>query len=64
MKTLKNAWYDFTIGRKIERLNRKLAAQEEKDFQQAITCAVRAARENAVTVKAMHRALARAVKTA
>lgn len=64
MKTLKNLWYDIRIGRRIEKLNRKLAAQEERDFQQAIAATVRAARENAVTVKAMHRALARAVKTA
>ena len=62
MKTLKNAWYDFKIGRKWERLNRELYLQDVADFTAAVKTARKAARMDCKAVKAMHKALVQATR--
>ena len=36
MKTLKNLYYDLTIGRKWKRLNYELAIEDAKEFERAL----------------------------
>lgn len=63
MYTLKDLYYDFKIGRKLEKLDKDLALQDARDLEQAIRNASTCARNNAATVKAMHKTLVKACKT-
>lgn len=62
MKTLKNVWYDFKIGRKWQKLNLELALEDAKEFERAVYMAKLDAKCNAKAIKYMDKAIKRAAR--
>lgn len=64
MKTLTDFIYDIRIGRRLEKLNRRLAMEDVIEFEQAIAASRRQTIEDVKTVKAISKRLVKALKTA
>ena len=62
MKTLKDLYYGFKIGRKWDRLNLELAMEDVKEFERALYMARKTAKIDCKAVKAMHKALVQATR--
>lgn len=64
MKTLADFIYDIRIGRRLEKLNRRLALEDVIEFERAIAASRRQTIEDVKTVKAISKRLVKALKTA
>lgn len=64
MKTLTDFIYDIRIGRRLEKLNRRLALEDVIEFERAIAASRRQTIEDIKTVKAISKRLVKALKTA
>lgn len=64
MKTLTDFIYDIRIGRRLEKLNRRLALEDVIEFERAIAASRRQTIEDVKTVKAISKRLVKALKTA
>ena len=64
MKTLTDFIYDIWIGRRLEKLNRRLALEDVIEFERAIAASRRQTIEDIKTVKAISKRLVKALKTA
>ena len=64
MKTLTDFIYDIRIGRRLEKLNRRLAMEDVIEFERAIAASRRQTIEDVKTVKAISKRLVKALKTA
>ncbi len=64
MKTLTDFIYDIRIGRRLEKLNRRLALEDVIEFERAIAASRRQTIEDVKTVKAINKRLIKALKTA
>ena len=64
MKTLTDFIYDIRIGRRLEKLNRRLALEDMIEFERAIAASRRQTIEDVKTVKAINKRLIKALKTA
>lgn len=64
MKTLTDFIYDIRIGRRLEKLNRRLALEDVIEFERAIAASRRQTIEDVKTVKAINKRLVKALKTA
>lgn len=64
MKTITDFIYDIRIGRRLEKLNRRLAMEDVIEFERAIAASRRQTIEDVKTVKAISKRLVKALKTA
>lgn len=64
MKTLTDFIYDIRIGRRLEKLNRRLALEDVIEFERAIAASRRQTIEDVKTVKAINKRLVKTLKTA
>ena len=64
METLTDFIYDIRIGRRLEKLNRRLAMEDVIEFERAIAASRRQTIEDVKTVKAISKRLVKALKTA
>lgn len=62
MKTLKDLYYEFKIGRKWDRLNLELAMEDVKEFERALYMARKATKIDRKAIKAMHKAIVQAAR--
>lgn len=63
MKTLTDFIYDIRIGRRLEKLNRRLALEDVIEFERAIAASRRQTIEDVKTVKAINKQLVKALRT-
>lgn len=64
MKTLTDFLWDIRIGRRLEKLNRRLAMEDVIEFEHAIAASRRQTIEDVKTLKAINKRLVKAIRTA
>lgn len=64
MKTLTDFIWNIRIGRRLEKLNRRLAMEDVIEFEQALAASRRQTIEDVKILKAINKRLTKALKTA
>lgn len=62
MKTLRNMFYDWTIGKKWIRTNYELAIEDAREFERAVYMARLDAKANEKAIKYMNKAIKKAAR--